>query len=60
MDEFQRALDLMAESVAHMDVSPRNRELIKAAMRCAIDYAHHRRAGYELSPAAKERQRSHG
>lgn len=56
MDEFNRALELMAEAVDQMNVNRRDRDLIRAGMKCACEYALMRRAGYKLSSAAKARQ----
>lgn len=56
MNQFDQALEFVAESVAHMNVSRYQRELIKAGLRCAIEYAKMKRAGYELSDAATQRQ----
>lgn len=54
-DDFVKALELMAESINHMDVNRRDREIIRAGMRCACEYALMRRAGFGLSDAAKAR-----
>jgi len=55
VDDFQRALELMAESINHMKVGRHQRDIIRAGMKCACEYAQMRRAGFELSEVAKAR-----
>jgi hypothetical protein len=41
MDDFQKALDLMAESINHMNVSRQTRDTIRAGMKCACEKRQH-------------------
>ena len=39
---------LMVESIDHMKITPKQKEFVRAAMRCAIEYVAMKKAGFEL------------
>lgn len=41
---------LMVEAIDHMKITPRQKDFVRAAMQCAIEYACMKRAGFTLSP----------
>lgn len=56
--EFQKAIDLMAESIEHMSVKGRTKETVKAGLRAAATYALMKRSGFVLGPLKAGTQRS--
>lgn len=48
-DDFNMALNLVAESVNHFECGKHDREIAKAALRAAIIYAKMRRKGFVLA-----------
>ena len=55
MSDLQAFIDDMGESIQHMNVGKRDREIVKAGLRAAITYALKKRDGFSLkSPACPE------